>query len=118
MKRRSNTMLVPTLILAVLALVLLWTGYARHDGSHVEGARIGAKMIVEVLPLLVFAFLVAGMVQVLVPQETIYRWVGAGSGHRGILLGTIAGGLAPGGPYVSLPIAAGLFRAGAGTGTM
>ena len=30
----------------------------------------------------------------------------------------MAGGLAPGGPYVSLPIVAALLKAGAGTGTM
>jgi uncharacterized membrane protein YraQ (UPF0718 family) len=117
-ERRRNPMLIPTIVLAILAFVLLWVGYARGDGAHLVGARLGMGMIVEVLPLLVFAFLVAGMVQALVPREWIYRWVGGGSGLRGILLGTVAGGLAPGGPYVSLPIAAGLFRAGAGTGTM
>ena len=37
---------------------------------------------------------------------------------RGILIGTLAGAFAPGGPYVSLPIVAGFLRAGAGTGTM
>jgi uncharacterized membrane protein YraQ (UPF0718 family) len=40
------------------------------------------------------------------------------SGFRGILLGTVAGAIAPGGPYVSLPIAAGLIKSGAGVGTM
>ena len=44
--------------------------------------------------------------------------MGAESGLRGILIGSIAGGLAPGGPYVSLPVVAGLLRAGAGVGTM
>ena len=56
--------------------------------------------------------------QVLLPQEVIGRWVGAESGLRGLLIGSIAGGLAPGGPYVSLPIAAGLLKSGAGVGTM
>jgi uncharacterized membrane protein YraQ (UPF0718 family) len=65
-----------------------------------------------------FAFVVAGMVQALVPTEIIARWVGAESGLRGIAIGTVAGGLAPGGPYVSLPIAAALVRSGASTGTM
>ena len=40
------------------------------------------------------------------------------SGWRGLLVGTIAGGLSPGGPYVSLPIVAGLLRSGASVGTM
>jgi uncharacterized membrane protein YraQ (UPF0718 family) len=46
------------------------------------------------------------------------RWVGQESGLRGILIGTLAGGIAPGGPYVSLPLAAGLLRSGASIGTM
>ena len=75
-------------------------------------------MVVDILPLLICAFIVAGMVQVLLPQELLARWVGAESGFKGIILGTVAGGLAPGGPYVSLPIVAGLLRSGAGVGTM
>ena len=111
-------MLVPTIVMGVLAAVLLIAGYARGEGQHLEGMRSALGMTVSLLPLLLFAFVVAGMVQTLVSAETISRWVGAESGMRGIVIGTIAGGLAPGGPYVSLPVAAGLVRSGAGTGTM
>jgi len=117
-KRKRSTMLVPTVFMGILAAVLLIVGFAKGEGQHVEGIRSGLAMTVSVLPLLLFAFLVAGMVQTLVSAETISRWVGAESGVRGIVIGTVAGGLAPGGPYVSLPIAAGLVRSGAGTGTM
>ena len=58
------------------------------------------------------------MIQVLVPTEMISKWVGAESGFRGILIGTALGGLTPGGPYVTMPIAAGLLRTGANVGTM
>jgi len=75
-------------------------------------------MTIQVLPLLIFAFTVAGMVQVLIPNDILPKWVGLESGLRGVLIGTVAGGLAPGGPFVSLPIAAGLLRAGASVGTM
>jgi uncharacterized membrane protein YraQ (UPF0718 family) len=44
--------------------------------------------------------------------------VGAESGLRGILVGSLAGGLAPGGPFVSLPVAAALVRSGASVGTI
>jgi len=76
------------------------------------------NMTVEILPLLAFAFIIAGMIQVLLPQELLSKWVGVESGMRGILIGTVAGGLSPGGPYVSLPIVAGLLRSGASVGTM
>jgi len=36
---------------------------------------------------------------------------------RGILLGTVAGGLSPGGPYVNIPTVAALLHSGAGAGT-
>ena len=118
MKKRANTMLIPTLILGIIALALLYAGYRNGQGQHIEGVKTGLRMTVEILPLLLFALIVAGMVQVLLPHETVSRWVGGESGFRGILIGTVAGGLAPGGPYVSLPLAAGLIKAGCGVGTM
>lgn len=75
-------------------------------------------MTIQTLPLLIFAFGVAGMAQALLPKALLSRWVGTESGLRGKLIGTVAGGLTPGGPYVSLPVAAGLLRAGASVGTM
>ncbi len=111
-------MLAPTIVMAVITIALVIVGYSRGAGEHIAGLRIGWSMTIQILPLLVLAFAVAGMVQVLVSQELISRWVGESAGLRGILLGSLAGGLAPGGPYVSLPLAAGLMTSGAGIGTM
>jgi uncharacterized membrane protein YraQ (UPF0718 family) len=111
-------MLIPTIIMAVLATVLLAIGYSRGEGQHIQGLNSGMKMIVEIIPLLLFAFIVAGMIQVLLPQELLAKWIGEESGFKGILIGTVAGGLTPGGPYVSLPVVAGLLKAGAGVGTL
>jgi len=111
-------MLTPTIIMGALAFILLLMGYYKGQSQHINGAKLALSMIIEILPLLIFAFIVAGMVQVLLPRELISRWIGAESGMRGILIGTLAGAFAPGGPYVSLPIVAGFLRAGAGTGTM
>jgi uncharacterized membrane protein YraQ (UPF0718 family) len=117
-KRRNWNMLIPTIIMAILATVLLAIGYSRGEGQHIQGLNSGLKMIVEIIPLLLFAFIVAGMIQVLLPQELLSKWIGEESGFKGILIGTLAGGLTPGGPYVSLPIVAGLLKAGAGIGTL
>jgi len=116
-KRSNSKMLIPTIIMAALAAILLVIGYCKGQGQHVTGLKSTLNMTVEILPLLIFAFIVAGMVQVLLPQQLISKWIGAESGIRGILIGTVAGALVPGGPYVSLPIAAGLLRSGAYTGT-
>jgi len=111
-------MLIPTLIMGVLAVILIILGYRSGEGQHIAGISQGLRMTIEILPLLILAFVVAGMVRVLLPHEFLSRWVGAESGLRGIFIGAVAGGLAPGGPYLSFPIAAGLLRSGAGVGTM
>ncbi len=111
-------MLIPTIIMGALAAIFLVIGYYKGQGQHLTGIKSAMNMTVQILPLLIFALIVAGMVQVLLPQELISKWIGAESGIRGILIGTVAGALAPGGPYVSLPVAAGLLRSGAGVGTM
>lgn len=109
-------MLIPTLIMGILALILVGIGYSK--GEHVNGMQSAWKMTIEILPLLIFAFIVAGMIQVLLPRELLSKWIGAEAGIKGIFIGTIAGACSPGGPYVSLPIAAGLLRSGASIGTM
>ncbi len=111
-------MLTATIIMGVLAATLVVIGYSRGEGQHISGLRSGLNMIIGILPLLAFAFTIAGMVQVLLPQETVSRWVGVESGMRGILIGSIAGGFTPGGPYVSLPIVAGLIKTGASVGVV
>ena len=111
-------MLIPTLVMGLLAVALIFIGYNKGGGEHILGLKSAGNMVIQIIPLLIFAFIVAGMVQVLIPHELISKWIGGESGLRGLLIGTVAGGLAPGGPYISLPIAVGLLRAGAGIGTM
>ena len=111
-------MLIPIIIMGIFAIVLLYVGYQRGEGEHIAGLKNAFDMTLQILPLLIFAFIVAGMAQVMIPKELLAKWVGTESGMRGIFVGAIAGGLAPGGPYVSLPIVAGLLKSGASVGTM
>ena len=117
-KGMFSQMLIPTIIMGVIAIVLLVIGYQKGGGEHISGLKSAGNMLLQITPLLIFSFIIAGMIQVLAPHEMISRWVGAESGFRGILIGTAIGGLTPGGPFVTLPIAAGLLRTGAGIGTM
>jgi uncharacterized membrane protein YraQ (UPF0718 family) len=109
-------MIIPTITMAAIALVLFIISYRK--GVHIDGIGHSVALAARIFPLLVFAFIVAGLVQVLIPHETLMKWVGEGSGLKGIFIGTIVGAFAPGGPYTSLPIAAALMRSGAGIGTM
>ena len=111
-------MLIPTIIMGVIAIVLLYIGYQKGGGEYMVGLKSAWNILLQIIPLLIFAFIVAGMIQVLVPTEMISKWIGTESGFRGVLIGTVVGGFMPGGPFVSLPIAAGLLRVGASVGTM
>jgi uncharacterized membrane protein YraQ (UPF0718 family) len=111
-------MLVPTIIMGLLAALLLIVAYRQGEGQHMTGLKAALNMTFDVLPLLIFAFIVAGMVQALLPPDQVSKWVGEESGLRGIFIGAAAGGFSPGGPFVSLPIAAGLLRTGASAGTV
>ncbi len=111
-------MLVPTLLMVLLAAGLLALAWQRGDGSHLAGLRAAAHMTLQLTPLLLAAFLVAGLLQSLLPADMVQRWLGESSGFKGILLASLVGGLTPGGPYVSLPVAMVLVRAGAGAGVI
>ena len=111
-------MLIPTIVMGVIAIALLIIAYQKGGGEHILGLKSAGNILLQIIPLLIFAFIVAGMIQVLIPTEMVSRWIGTESGFRGILIGTAIGGLTPGGPFVTLPIAAGLLRTGASIGTM
>jgi len=76
---------------------------------------IGGDLL-DLLPRLLAAMIVAGIVQVMVPRELVSRWLGARSGWLGLVISTVVGSLMPGGPLTSFPIV--LSRAGADMGVL
>jgi uncharacterized membrane protein YraQ (UPF0718 family) len=111
-------MLIPSSVMGIIAIILLYIGYQKGGGEHIEGLKITGSLLLDITPLLIFSFIIAGMAQILIPHEFISKWVGAESGFRGVLIGTICGSFTPSGPFVSMPIGAGLLKAGAGIGTV
>lgn len=65
-------------------------------------------------PKVAAASVVAALVPLLLPREAVSRWLGRGSGLRGVALAALAGSLMPGGPMTSFPLVASLRAAGAG----
>lgn len=117
-KKKKSNMLIPTIIMAVIAIILFFIAMNKGCGEHIAGLKSAYQMTIEVLPLLLLAFIVAGLVQSLIPSDLLSKWVGKEAGFKGIILGTIAGAITPGGPYVSLPIVAVLYKTGASAGTL
>ncbi len=117
-KRRFRLDSSLVFMLAILASMMI-AALALHGWSGLgEGAWEGASTLVRIGPLVVLGITMAGMIQVLVPPSLVSRWMGEESGFLGILIGIGAGIITPGGPYVSFPIAASLFKSGAGVGPM
>jgi uncharacterized membrane protein YraQ (UPF0718 family) len=104
------------LIVAVILAGVVWA--SKGPEAIPAGLVAGGQVFLSVLPLLVAAFLVAGLMQVLATKEFVTKWLGAASGWKGIFLACIGGGLMPGGPYVYFPIAAVLLQTGAGLGAL
>jgi uncharacterized membrane protein YraQ (UPF0718 family) len=100
------------LILLALALVLGVIAYLKDPGLPWLGARTGVAMMWMILPRLIPAILLAGLLQVLVPQELVARYFGRQSGLRAIVLASLAGVLTPGGPMVSVPFMVVLANSG------
>ena len=85
-----------TLVLAGVAVVLAGVAYLKDPA----------------LPMVV-ALLLAGLMQVLVPQDFVSRHFGQGGGLRALLLATLAGVVTPGGPMVTMPFMVALANSGA-----
>jgi len=100
------------LIVYAIALVLAVAAYLKGEQRHILGITEATKTFLLVLPALIGAFLIAGYIRVLVPEDVVREWVGEESGFKGVLVGYLAGTLTFGGPFVSFPIAASLYHAG------
>jgi uncharacterized membrane protein YraQ (UPF0718 family) len=104
------------LMLLFIAVLLVYT-LKKKDGSHLRGLQIGYKQLINMLPQLLLAFTLAGLLQVILPEALIQEWLGTSSGLKGILLGSLLGALVPGGPYTALVIIAAVVQGGAGLAT-
>jgi uncharacterized membrane protein YraQ (UPF0718 family) len=111
MKAAFFTMLVLSIILGGIA-------YHKSPQLPIQAVKSGGGLLLQLIPVLVLAFFVAGLMEVLFPTELLIRWVGAESGFKGILIGTCLGAVTPGGPFIQFPIVAAMFKAGANIGPL
>jgi uncharacterized membrane protein YraQ (UPF0718 family) len=102
-----------TLILAAVAVVLAILAYLKDPGLPMLGVKNGVSMLAFVIPRMVVAIILAGLMQVLVPQDFVSRHFGQGGGVRALVLATLAGVVTPGGPMVTVPFMVALANSGA-----
>jgi uncharacterized membrane protein YraQ (UPF0718 family) len=105
------------IILLGLVVVALVVAYLRDAALPMRGLEASGRLLGSVWIELALGFVLAGLIEVLIPQAMLARWLGGGERvGQGILVGWAAGLVLPGGPYVYFPVAANLFRNGAEAG--
>lgn len=106
-------LLIPAgLLLVLMAITLVREGW----GGVGKGFRETGSLFWSVVPNLAIGFTLAGFLTLLLPQDLVARWLGEESGFTGLLVGSAAGMLTPGGPFTHFPILASLMTKGAAIG--
>ena len=117
-QKGSRRMDTTTLVLIAVAVILLAIAFWQGRGLPLAGLQAAGRTLWRNLPILLVSFVIAGLVQVLIPRDLITQWVGTEAGSKGVLIACVVGGLVPGAPYAVFPIVAGFYQAGAGLGAV
>lgn len=110
MKIFDGNFWIMALLFGVLSLVVLSRG---GPPLFVEAMSGGARQFLRFALVLFVSFLVAGLVESLLPRAWVSSALGEHSGWKGLALASAVGLVTPAGPFVSMPLAAGMLRAGA-----
>ena len=105
-------------VLLGLTMALAAVALSRDPALLGQAARATGRLLGSVWMELVLGFMLAGLVDVLIPTSVLVHWLGGERTGRGILVGWGAGLLIPGGPYVLFPIMANLFGKGVAAGPL
>ena len=96
-------------ILVLIALILLVI-FNRQLG--LKTLRITANSVKEMLLIIPPVFILLGLLDVWVPRETMVKYMGEGSGFKGIILAIIIGSAAAGPLYGAFPVASVFMKKG------
>lgn len=107
-----STLAIGALVGTAAITILVRDGQARFLEILVGDLGLFGGMLFKVLA----GCLIGAYLALLLPKEAVARWVGAESGLLGLLVGTIAGAIVPGGPITIYPVASAFFAIGADIG--
>lgn len=104
----------------LFAVALLMVALAYRQGGDVPATGWAGTLhaVRDFAPLFLAIFVVIGFSDAILPRDLIVRWLGRESGLRGIAIASALGAVTPGGPFVSYPLVAVLYRSGAGIGPL
>jgi uncharacterized membrane protein YraQ (UPF0718 family) len=115
MKRAMDMNILILLAGTILLVLALLTKDPSLLGDALQRT---VKLLGGVWPELLLGFLLAGLLDVLIPERQLVQWLGGQNVLYGIVAGWAIGLLLPGGPYLIFPIAANLLRQGAAPGPL
>jgi uncharacterized membrane protein YraQ (UPF0718 family) len=107
------------LAMGILALMLggvMIYAAIRGDGSLQNGFKESLVQGKRIIPVLILAVFIMGFMEALLPKAFVENWLSESAGFKGMALAWLAGALTPAGSVIGMPIAAGLYKAGANIG--
>ncbi|NLX85235.1 MAG: permease [Synergistaceae bacterium] len=93
-----------------LACLGLLTIFNRSLGT--KALSISARSFVEMLFIIPPVFVLLGLLDVWVPRESMIKYMGEGSGLKGVLLSLVIGSAAAGPLYAAFPVSAVFMKKG------
>lgn len=106
---------VVILLLAVLVTALLLSIFPENRTKVIDTSW---DFFVEMMLILPAVMLILGIFAVFVPKEMIQKYLGKGSGLKGIIIGLVLGTLPTGPLYVAFPMASAMIKKGARTSSI
>lgn len=101
-------------ILLAVTIVVGWRAWSKDESSLGRALEFAKDQSLRIAIRLPFAFIAASCLVELIPEQFIAKVLGGESGMLGIIAASMLGGLLPGGPMVSFPLAIVFAREGAG----
>ena len=114
----KNTMEKITLVFAGFVLLFYLLVFLKKPSLAFSGLKTAGAGFLKAMPLIMAAFALSGLLQMLIPANSFSRWLGPQQGFKAVVVASFLGGITPGPIYVVFPIAFGLLKGGAGIGAV
>jgi len=69
-------MFFPTVVMLTLAIALVIFVHLRQPAQLLPSLKNGGVLLLQILPLLIAAFVVVALIPAVIPKEAVSRWVG------------------------------------------
>jgi uncharacterized membrane protein YraQ (UPF0718 family) len=113
-RRRRRALDWPTaLLIAIVVSAAAYVFWRDGAARFLDVVWADSGLFLRMMPNVLAGCLIAALVTILLPRDTVVRWVGKDSGLKGILISAGVGIIVPGGPFTIYPIAAAFLGMGA-----